>query len=122
MDFCFFGTNWSDQFAKSFRYTAKDGRPRGMAPERQGEGMDLTKQNSDRMAMIHTGDEYDRYLNAVVPPVFMNSLHAFDSMEDYYAVDLFSDDQFVYGRDGNPTVRILERKLAQLEHGRRAVV
>lgn len=84
--------------------------------------MDLTKQNSDRMAMIHTGDEYDRYLNAVVPPVFMNSLHAFDSMEDYYAVDLFSDDQFVYGRDGNPTVRILERKLAQLEHGCRAVV
>ena len=27
--------------------------------------MDLTKQNSDRMAMIHTGDEYDRYLLCV---------------------------------------------------------
>jgi len=84
--------------------------------------MDPTKVNNDRMAMIHTGDEYGKYLNAVVPPVFMNSLHAFDSIEDYYSVDMFSDDQFVYGRDGNPTIRILERKLAQLEHGCRAVV
>lgn len=71
---------------------------------------------------MHTGDEYDRYLHAVVPPVFMNSLHAYDTMEDYYNVDIFSDDSFVYNRDGNPTVHILERKIAELEHGSRAVV
>ena len=75
-----------------------------------------------RMALLHTGDEYDKYQNAVVPPVFLNSLHVFDSVEEYYSADLFSDTDFVYGRDGNPTVHILERKLAQLEHGCRAVV
>ena len=80
------------------------------------------KQKKDRMTVIHTGDEYGRYLNAVVPPVFMNSLHVFDSIEDYYGVDIFSDDSFYYGRDGNPTVHILERKMAELEHGCRAVV
>ena len=80
------------------------------------------KVKRDRMALIHTGDEYGKYLNAVVPPVFLNSLHAFDTIEEYYHVDVFSDDEFVYGRDGNPTVRILERKMAELEHGVRAVV
>ena len=84
--------------------------------------MEHDKSTRDRMTLIHTGDEYDRYLNAVVPPVFLNSLHVFDSVEDYLHVDVFSDREFVYGRDGNPTVRILERKLAELEHGVRAVV
>ena len=84
--------------------------------------MQEDKNRNDIMALLHTGDEYGKYLNAVVPPVFLNSLHAFDSIEDYFAVDPLSDDAFVYGRDGNPTVHLLERKLAELEHGCRAVV
>lgn len=76
----------------------------------------------DLLALTHTGDEYGKYLHAVVPPVFLNSLHVYDSVEEYNGVDIFSDDSFVYGRDGNPTVRILERKIAALEHGSRAVV
>lgn len=75
----------------------------------------------DALALTHLGDEYDRYLNAVVPPIFMNSLHAYHSFEGYRNHDMFSDDSFVYGRDSNPTVRILERKVAELEHGSRAV-
>ena len=78
--------------------------------------------NEDLLALTHRGDEYERYLHAVVPPVFLNSLHVYDSVEEYNGVDIFSDDSFVYGRDGNPTVRILERKIAALEHGSRAVV
>lgn len=76
----------------------------------------------DLITLTHTGDEYNRYCNAVVPPIFMNSLHAFDTIEEYNNVDIFSDDGFVYARDGNPTVHILERKIAELEHGCRAVV
>lgn len=76
----------------------------------------------DLLSLTHTGDEYNRYMNAVVPPIFMNSLHAYDSVEEYNSVDVFADDSFIYGRDGNPTVRILERKIAELEHGSRAVV
>lgn len=78
--------------------------------------------DEDLLALTHVGDEYDKYLHAVVPPVFLNSLHVYDSVEEYNSVDIFSDDSFVYARDGNPTVRILERKIAALEHGSRAVV
>ena len=65
--------------------------------------------NQDLLALTHTADEYDKYLNAVVPPVFMNSLHVYDRFEDYCNVDVYKDDQFVYGRSSNPTVHILER-------------
>lgn len=77
--------------------------------------------NEDFLTLVHTGDEYDKYLNAVVPPVFMNSLHIYDSIEAYSEADIFSGDDFIYGRVSNPTVHILERKIAELEHGSRAL-
>ena len=46
--------------------------------------------NQDLLALTHTADEYDKYLNAVVPPVFMNSLHVYDRFEDYCNVDVLS--------------------------------
>ena len=60
-------------------------------------------------------------MKSVTPPIFMNSLHVFDSVEDYFSVDIFKD-EYYYGRASNPTVTILEKKLAALEHGTRAVV
>lgn len=77
--------------------------------------------NEDFLTLVHTGDEYDKYLHAVVPPVFLNSLHVYDSIEAYNGADMFSDDDFIYGRVSNPTVHILERKIAELEHGSRAL-
>lgn len=78
--------------------------------------------NKDLLAITHTGDEYDKYLQAVVPPVFLNSLHVFESFEDYCNVDTYQEDNYIYGRNSNPTAHILERKLAELEHGSRALV
>ncbi len=76
------------------------------------------------LAITHTADEYNKYLNAVVPPVFLNSLHLYDSFEEYLeaALDPCQEEKFVYGRDQNPTVHILERKIAELEHGAKAIV
>lgn len=76
------------------------------------------------ITITHTADEYDKYLNAVVPPVFLNSLHLYNRFEDYLEAvsDPCQEEKFVYGRDQNPTVHILERKIAELEHGARAVV
>lgn len=78
--------------------------------------------NEDLLSLTHTGDEYDKYLGAVVPPVFLNSLHVFKTYEEYSNVDVFQEDNYIYGRDSNPTVHIVERKIAALEHGARAVV
>lgn len=77
--------------------------------------------NQDLLAMTHVGEDPHKYMGAVTPPIFMNSLHVFDTVDDYFDVDIFND-QFYYGRASNPTVTILEKKLAALEHGSRAVV
>jgi cystathionine beta-lyase/cystathionine gamma-synthase len=74
----------------------------------------------DRLTLEHTADRYERYLNAVVPPIFMNSLHLYPTFEAYDSVDTERDDQFIYGRVSNPTTAVLEEKLAELEHGVRA--
>ena len=74
----------------------------------------------DRLTLEHTADRYERYLNAVVPPIFMNSLHLYPTFETYDSVDTEQDDQFLYGRVSNPTTAVLEKKLAELEHGNRA--
>lgn len=78
--------------------------------------------NQDLLTLTHGGEHKEDYLNAVTPPVFLNSLHAFDSYEEYTAIDPLGERDFYYGRSGNPTTAILEAKLAALEHGARAAV
>ena len=77
--------------------------------------------NQDLLAMTHVGEDPHKYMKSVTPPIFMNSLHVFDTVKDYFDVDIFND-EFYYGRASNPTVAILEKKIAALEHGSRAVV
>lgn len=71
------------------------------------------------LTLTHGGEHQKDYLNAVTPPVFLNSLHIFDSMEDY--LDHDETGAYVYGRVSNPTVHILEEKVAALEKGSMAV-
>ena len=71
----------------------------------------------DLLHLTHTGEMPEQYLRAVVPPVFLNSLHVYDTYEEFIDVKPNEENRYVYGRTANPTTRILERKLAQLEHG-----
>lgn len=73
-----------------------------------------------RLIETHYGEENEHYYNAVVPPIFMNSLNTFHSIDDYFDCDTEDKHTYVYGRLQNPTVRILEDKVAALEHGVRA--
>lgn len=72
---------------------------------------------SPEMITSHYGEEYEKYYNAIVPPIFMNSLNVFSQIDDYFDADVHDKHTYVYGRVQNPTVRILEDKLAALEHG-----
>ena len=54
----------------------------------------------------HLGDDYDRYLGAIVPPLFQNTLFTRKREAHGYS----------YSRINNPTIEILEKKLAALEH------
>ena len=69
------------------------------------------------MILEHYGEDYGKYYHAIVPPIFMNSLHVFDSIDDYYDLDVTDKHSYCYGRVQNPTVRILEDKIAALESG-----
>ena len=54
----------------------------------------------------HLGDDYDRYLGAIVPPLFQNTLFTRKREAHGYS----------YSRINKPTIEILEKKLAALEH------
>lgn len=58
----------------------------------------------------HLGDDYDRYLGAIIPPLFQNTLFTRKNQDYGYS----------YSRITNPTVEILERKLAALENAEAA--
>ena len=64
----------------------------------------------------HLGEE-EKPWGAVVPPVFQNSLFVFDRYEDfsYAQQDMPDGPPFHYSRVGNPTLDILEKKLAHIE-------
>ena len=78
--------------------------------------------NQDRIHLTHTADEPGKHMGAVVAPIFMNTLHVFDTIEEFETMDSYTYGQYLYGRDCNPTVAVLEQKLAALEHGTRATV
>jgi cystathionine gamma-lyase len=73
--------------------------------------------SSPEMITSHYGEEYEKYYNAIVPPIFMNSLNVFNEIDDYFDAKVHDKHTYVYGRVQNPTVRILEDKVAALEHG-----
>lgn len=75
--------------------------------------------NEKLLALTHTGEEPEHHLYAAAPPVFLNSLHMYDTFEAYASVDDLQGTQFVYGRGANPTTLLLEKKLAALEGGTR---
>lgn len=78
--------------------------------------------NQDMMYLMHTADEPKKHMGAVVAPIFMNSLHVFDRIEDFEALNGYEYDKYLYTRDCNPTVAVLEQKIAALDHGKRATV
>jgi O-acetylhomoserine (thiol)-lyase len=71
---------------------------------------------------VHAGQEApDPATGARAPPIYQTTSYVFDSAEhaaDLYALDADGD---VYSRFDNPTVAMLERRLASLENGTAAV-
>lgn len=69
----------------------------------------------EKLVAEHYAEDYEHYYNAIVPPVFMNSLNVFPSIDAYYNYDKEDRHSYCYGRVTNPTVRILEEKIAALD-------
>ena len=71
---------------------------------------------------VHGGELADGAFGARITPIYLSAGFRFDDFGQ--ARDRFAGDDagYVYTRAGNPTNAALERKLAQLEGGREAVV
>lgn len=58
---------------------------------------------------------------SVAPEIVQTSSFQFKNFQHYVDVNTGKDTTFTYTRDGNPTLEILENKIAQLEHGKKAM-
>lgn len=72
--------------------------------------------------LTHHAEERKKYFNAVAPPIIQSSNFAFDSVE--HLRESISDEinKHVYSRGNNPTVQILRKKIAELEHAEDALI
>jgi cystathionine beta-lyase/cystathionine gamma-synthase len=70
----------------------------------------------------HLGEERERYFNAVSPPVIQSSNFCFPTVDAMRKGLQAEFDNPVYTRGVNPTVTILRKKIAALEHAEDALV
>ena len=70
---------------------------------------------------IHAGYDPLDYHGALNPPVFLTSTYAFDRSDTGSARFAGTASGYIYSRVGNPTVTVLETRLAALEEGEAAL-
>jgi methionine-gamma-lyase len=66
---------------------------------------------------IHSGYNSDEHQDSLVPPLYQTSTFTFASAEQGERRFAGQEEGFIYSRLGNPTVKILEDRMAKLEQG-----
>lgn len=72
--------------------------------------------------LTHLGEERHQYFNAVSPPIIQTSNFVFDTLDDFRAAIKDELKSSIYTRGNNPTVAILRKKIAALEHAEDALI
>ncbi|MCD6414682.1 MAG: aminotransferase class I/II-fold pyridoxal phosphate-dependent enzyme [Candidatus Diapherotrites archaeon] len=70
---------------------------------------------------IHAGESKGEHKDAVVVPIYQTSNFSFPSVEEAEARFQLKKQGYVYTRGRNPTVEVLEKKMAELEGGDKAI-
>ena len=75
-----------------------------------------TKEMGFNTKLVHSGEFEDQFGSATVP-IYQTSTFKFKDAQE--GADCFSgaSDGFIYTRIGNPTIRVLEKNVAELENG-----
>ncbi|USZ49505.1 PLP-dependent aspartate aminotransferase family protein [Halomonas sp. DN3] len=71
----------------------------------------------DRHICSHAFEQRQDHHGAVAPPVYQTSIFTFPDLESFSRAQLAERERFIYSRGLNPTVKLLEDKLAALERG-----
>ncbi|MBA4602146.1 methionine gamma-lyase [Thermoactinomyces mirandus] len=70
---------------------------------------------------IHAGVDYKQMNGSLATPIFQTSTFVFPSAEEGRERFAGNSDGYIYSRLGNPTVRVLEEKIAMLEGTEKAL-
>jgi methionine-gamma-lyase len=70
---------------------------------------------------IHAGYSSEEHQGSLVPPLYQTSTFTFDSAEQGERRFAGQEEGFIYSRLGNPTVKILQDRMAKLEQGEAAL-
>ncbi len=70
----------------------------------------------EQICLGHEEDIFDHH-GAIMPPIVQTSLFAKKTFEELVSAFAAEDEQCIYSRGTNPTVAVLEKKLALLERG-----
>jgi methionine-gamma-lyase len=71
--------------------------------------------------VIHFGYKTEEHQGSLVPPMYQTSTFTFDSAEQGERRFAGQEEGFIYSRLGNPTVKVLEDRFAELEKGESAL-
>ncbi len=74
----------------------------------------MSVEKSKDYILHHLGEEDIPY-NAVSPPIFQTSIFSFKSFKDFQRAITREDSHYLYTRGNNPTVNLVEDKIAALE-------
>ncbi len=66
--------------------------------------------------LFNLGEEHSKYYNAISPPIIQTSNFKFDTIAEFRKAIIEEDKNHIYTRGINPTVDILRKKIAALEH------
>ncbi len=86
------------------------------------EGLPATKGYGSSTLAVHAGEDRQKLGNSITDPIFASSTYTFTSTQaviDYIEQKLPREE---YGRYGNPSERVVERKLAALEGAEAALL
>lgn len=70
---------------------------------------------------LHFGEEQEHPYGAVVPPIVQTSLFTFPDLDSFFNRALLDPERYYYTRMDNPTLNMVERKVAHLEGAEQAL-
>lgn len=74
-----------------------------------------TKKYKQGTAAVWAGEEDEFYKGAVTPPIVKSVTFAYHDPDEWHHVSLGKADGYIYSRNTNPTVHVLEEKIRILE-------
>lgn len=81
----------------------------------------MNKKKRFETMLIHKGYSSQDFHDSLNPPIFHSSTFTFSTAEQGEKRFAGEEEGFIYSRLGNPTVRVLEERMAALEKGEAAL-